>query len=487
MTVALFDGDGKPVPLEMPPLPAPTAPRPVPVASARPLANCTSVAFDASASTGAAPLAFHWLFGDGAESDAAVIAHPYAKPGEYQAVLDVLGAGNSVARGARATVPVHVRPAPVAVAGDAVVAAPGEAVAFDGSGSKPSDSPITRFHWTFGDGAEAEGATATHVYERPGLYRAVLRVEDASNHPCDFGLATREVKVNFAPVAEAGTIGAHITAYFGSAFFGLHWSFLLIVVLAALACALAGVIIGVPTLRLRGDYVGIVTLAFGEIVGQVVANGREIHVFGGTLTGGPNGIAVIDRIKLPFLARFDPLDLRPWWWFAVAMVALMLVVNVRLRDSRVGRAWLAMREDERAAEASGIPIMRTKLLAYGVGAALGGISGAFLTSFNSVADPAQFTFSFSIFILAMVVLGGIGSIWGAVAGAVILTVFDSYLLPRVLYNVPGKLGLDFDLSAVASGIYGFLLVTIMLLRPQGLIPAGRRSVARSPSGGGASG
>jgi PKD repeat protein len=204
VTLAILDAAGRPVELEMPPRPAPRQPRPTPVAVARPLANCTSVAFDASASTGPAPLGFRWRFGDGAASDAPVIAHAYAEPGRYQAELEVLAAGDHVARGARAQVPVHVRPAPVAAAGEPVIAAPGEPVAFDGRRSRPSDRPITGFHWTFADGIEAEGATATHAYERPGLYRAVLRVEDDSGHPCDFGVATRDVTVNFPPVAEAG-------------------------------------------------------------------------------------------------------------------------------------------------------------------------------------------------------------------------------------------------------------------------------------------
>jgi branched-chain amino acid transport system permease protein len=117
--------------------------------------------------------------------------------------------------------------------------------------------------------------------------------------------------------------------------------------------------------------------------------------------------------------------------------------------------------------------VRTKLLAYGVGAALGGVSGAFLASYLSIVNPTQFTFSFSIFILAMVVLGGLGSIWGVVVGAVILSLFNNYLLPRVLYGVPGHLGLDLDLTEVASGIYGFLLVIVMLLRPEGLLPERR--------------
>jgi branched-chain amino acid transport system permease protein len=305
------------------------------------------------------------------------------------------------------------------------------------------------------------------------------------------------VVVGFAGLLDLGyvaffAIGAHVTAHFGSAFWahaangdgiallvgepaasmpGIHLNFLIIVVLAIAAATLAGVLIGVPTLRLRGDYVGIVTLAFGEIIGQVVANGRQIEFLGGALSGGPQGISAIDRIDLPLLGRFGALDLRPWYWFALALVALMVFVNFRLRDSRLGRAWIALREDEAAAASAGIPIVRTKLLAYGVGAALGGVSGAFLASYLSVVNPNQFTFSFSIFILAMVVVGGLGSIWGVVVGAIILSAINYYLLPEVLYDVPGFVGLDFDLAQVSSGIYGLLLVLVMLLRPQGLLPA----------------
>jgi branched-chain amino acid transport system permease protein len=283
------------------------------------------------------------------------------------------------------------------------------------------------------------------------------------------------IVVGFAGLLDLGyvaffAIGAHVTAYFGSAFWGIHLNFLIIVVLAIAATTIAGMLIGVPTLRLRGDYVGVVTLAFGEIIGQVVANGREVELFGGSLTGGPQGISAIDKIDLPLLERFGALDLRPWYWFALALVALVLFVNVRLRDSRLGRAWIALREDEGAAASAGVPIVRTKLLAYGVGAALGGVSGAFLASYLSTVNPHQFTFSFSIFILAMVVIGGLGSIWGVVVGAILLSAINNYLLPKVLYDVPGRVGLDFDLSEISSGIYGFLLAIIMLLRPQGLLP-----------------
>lgn len=307
------------------------------------------------------------------------------------------------------------------------------------------------------------------------------------------------VVVGFAGLLDLGyvaffAIAAHVTAYFGSAYWanagggagiallvgepaagmaGIHFNFLIILVLAIIATTTAGVLIGVPTLRLRGTYVGIVTLAFGETIGQVASNGQDINLFGGSLTAGPNGITPIDSIDLPFIEPFGALRLRPWYWFALTLVGLMLFANFRLRDSRLGRAWIALREDEEAAASAGVPIAHTKLQAYGVGAALGGVSGAFLASYLRTVNPDQFTFSFSIFILAMVVLGGLGSIWGVVAGAITLTAINNYLLPTVLRDVPSKVGLDFDLSAISSGIYGFLLMIIMLLRPQGLLPERR--------------
>ena len=300
-------------------------------------------------------------------------------------------------------------------------------------------------------------------------------------------------------------IGAYTAAYFGSGFWtdagsggrgiavlvgdpvagmpGIHVNFLLIFALAVAATAVAGTLIGVPTLRLRGDYIALVTLAFGEIVGRIVSNGRSIEIFGGTLTSGPIGIGPIDRIDLPLVGRFGAVDLRPWFWFALALVAVALVVNVNLRRSRLGRAWLAVREDESAAASAGISIVRTKLLAYGTGAAFGGVSGAFLASYLGVVNSVQFEFSFSIFIFAMVVLGGLGSIPGVVVGAVALSVLNSYLLPDVLAGVPGRVGLDFDLSVISSGIYGAILLVVMLLRPRGLLPgpSDSREILRRPS------
>jgi branched-chain amino acid transport system permease protein len=307
------------------------------------------------------------------------------------------------------------------------------------------------------------------------------------------------IVVGFAGLLDLGyvaffAIGGYTAAYLASGFWanardgrgiailaggsvahtaGIHVNVVLVLALAAAATAVAGALIGLPTLRLRGDYIAIVTLAFGEIIGQVVSNGGGIELFGGTLTSGPSGIGPIDRIELPLIGRFGVLDLRPWYWFALVLVAVVLVVNVNLRDSRIGRAWIAMRDDEPAAASAGIPIVRTKLLAYGTGAAFGGISGAFFASYLGVVDPARFEFSFSIFIFAMVVLGGLGSVAGVVLGAIALSVVNDYLLPDVLFDLPGKVGLPFDLSTVSSGIYGAVLVVVMLLRPQGLLPAGR--------------
>ena len=255
---------------------------------------------------------------------------------------------------------------------------------------------------------------------------------------------------------------------------GIHVNFLLILALAVAATAVAGTLIGVPTLRLRGDYIAMVTLAFGEIVSKIVSNGRSIELFGGTLTSGPIGIGPIDCIELPLIGRFGAVDLRPWYWFALALVALALLANVNLRRSRSGRAWVAMRHDESAAAASGIPIVRAKLLAYGTGAAFGGISGAFLASYLGIVNAVQFEFSFSIFIFAMVVLGGLGSIPGVVVGAIVLSVVNSYLLPDVLAGLPSKVGLAFDLSVISSGIYGAILLVVMLLRPHGLVPRANR-------------
>jgi branched-chain amino acid transport system permease protein len=308
--------------------------------------------------------------------------------------------------------------------------------------------------------------------------------------------------VGFAGLLDLGfvaffAIGAYTMGYFGSLFHfeanggegihvlvtgvaaelpGIHVNFLIVVVLAIVATTIAGMLIGLPTLRLRGDYIAIVTLAFGEIVGRIAINGDEITGFGTKLTNGRQGITPVDKIDLPFLAPFTSLNLRPWYWVALTMVLIALFVNFRLRDSRLGRAWIALREDEVAAASMGVPLVKTKLLAYGTGAAFGGLSGAFLGSFLNTVNADQFQFSFSIFVLAMIILGGLGSIWGVVVGAIALSFIINRLIPDVLNGVPGKIGLDFDLTELSFGIFGFLLVIMMVLRPEGLIPERRRKM-----------
>jgi branched-chain amino acid transport system permease protein len=328
--------------------------------------------------------------------------------------------------------------------------------------------------------------------------------------------------VGFAGLLDLGyvaffAIGAYTMGWLGSGFFsqvnneegwhiavsgfaaelpGIHMNFLLVIIAAIIFTTIAGMIIGLPTLRLRGDYIAIVTLAFGEIIGRAAVNGDDIklagipiiggsleNVFGPdqTITAGRQGITPVDKIDLPFVEAFTSLNLRPWYWVALGMVAIVLFVNFRLRDSRLGRAWIALREDEVAAVSMGVPAVKTKLLAYGTGAAFGGMSGAFLGSFNNTVNADQFQFFFSILILGMVILGGLGSIWGSVLGGIALTFINFELLPR-LNDVPSKIGLDFDVSEINFGIYGFLLVIMMIMRPQGLLPERRRKMELTEEG-----
>ena len=260
---------------------------------------------------------------------------------------------------------------------------------------------------------------------------------------------------------------------------GIHVNFLFVCVVAIALCALFGMLIGLPTLRLRGDYIAIVTLAFGEIIYRFAANGDSI-TFGSEatkLTNGRQAISPVDPIKLPGLSEFDSaFNLRQFYWLVLAMAVLTLFINFRLRDSRLGRAWVALREDEVAAASMGVPLVKTKLLAYATGGALGGMAGAFLGAYNNSVQANVFQFGFSIFILAMVILGGLGSIWGVVLGAIFLSFLNTYFLPEVFNNVPSKLGLDFDATEISFGIFGFIIVLMMVLRPEGLLPERRRKL-----------
>jgi branched-chain amino acid transport system permease protein len=305
------------------------------------------------------------------------------------------------------------------------------------------------------------------------------------------------IVVGFAGLLDLGyvaffAIGAYTMGWFGSSFFssadihigvaeflqaqpGIHLNWLLILPIAALFTAFAGALLGFPTLRLRGDYIAIVTLAFGEIIGRIAINSDE-GVFGigeFNLTNGRSGINPVDKIDLPLVERFTSLNFRPWYWTALGLALVVLFVNFRLRDSRIGRAWIAIREDEVAAVSMGIPTVRVKLLAYAMGAAFGGMAGTFLGSWFGTVNADQFAFSFSIFVLAMIILGGLGSIWGVTLGALALSFINTRLIPDVLNTVPSKIGLDFDLTELGFGIFGFLLVIMMVLRPQGLIPEKR--------------
>jgi branched-chain amino acid transport system permease protein len=310
------------------------------------------------------------------------------------------------------------------------------------------------------------------------------------------------IVVGFAGLLDLGyvaffAIGAYTMGWFGSGFIsgagngkgihilvgglaaqlpGVHVNFLIILVIAIVFAAIAGVLIGLPTLRLRGDYIAIVTLAFGEIIGRVAINGDTIKFGKQPFTAGRQGITPVDPIDLPIVGRFQLLSLRPWYYFALVLVAIVLFVNFRLRDSRLGRAWIALREDEVAAVAMGVPAVKTKLQAYATGAAFGGVAGAFLGSFLNTVNADQFAFYVSILVLAMIILGGLGSIWGVVLGAVVLSFVNTWFIPSVLNSVPSRLGWNFDATQITFGIYGFLLLIMMIMRPQGLLPERRRQM-----------
>jgi branched-chain amino acid transport system permease protein len=256
---------------------------------------------------------------------------------------------------------------------------------------------------------------------------------------------------------------------------GIHINFFIVLFIAMAITALWGVFLGAPTLRLRGDYLAIVTLAFGEIVPRIFENSTSgLFGIGSTdFSHGRQGITPIDTINLPFShdILYTDANLKPAYWVALGMVVFTIFVNRRLRDSRLGRAWIAVREDEVAAASMGVNLVRTKLWAYAIGAAFGGFAGVFLGSYNNTVNVDQFEFGFSVFVLAMVIVGGMGNIWGVMLGAVALSMMNRYGLPQ-LNNLSEPLG--FDVTSISFGIFGFFLLVMMVLRPEGLIPSGRR-------------
>jgi branched-chain amino acid transport system permease protein len=268
---------------------------------------------------------------------------------------------------------------------------------------------------------------------------------------------------------------------------GIHISVWLVLIAAAIVTAVGGILIGLPTLRLRGDYLAIVTLGFGEIIPQFVRNGDDLHGF--DLTHGTFGINPVDQlgfgqtlhnsIGLPgtYGESYPPTPDRLFFWTILALLLVTLFCSMRLRDSRLGRAWIAIREDETAAGAMGIPLMRTKTWSYAGGAFFGGIAGAYIATFNSGAFPSQFDFNISVFLLCMVILGGMGSLWGVVVAGTILAWLNFDGLGNIGDWVNTNIlpsSHQIDVPKYSFGIYGVIIVLMMLFRPTGLIPERRR-------------
>jgi branched-chain amino acid transport system permease protein len=258
---------------------------------------------------------------------------------------------------------------------------------------------------------------------------------------------------------------------------GIHVSMWLVLALAGIFTTVVGILIGLPTLRLRGDYLAIVTLGFGEIIPQVVRNADE-EGLGFDLTNGTFGISPIDSLGFgsgfSFRSESNAADL--YYWVGVLLLLFTVFCCIRLRDSRLGRAWIAIREDETAAAAMGVPLMRTKTWSYAIGAFFGGIAGAFYASFRAGAFPADFFFNFSIFLLCMVILGGMGSIWGVILGGMILGYLNIEGLSTIGSKLQQDAGIDFDPTKYQFGIYGLIIVAMMLFRPTGLIPERRHKI-----------
>jgi branched-chain amino acid transport system permease protein len=282
-----------------------------------------------------------------------------------------------------------------------------------------------------------------------------------------------------------------VTFHFGSVGIntdlpGIHLSVWLVLIMAGIFTLIVGILIGLPTLRLRGDYLAIVTLGFGEIIPQFVRNADNLGGF--DLTHGAFGISPIDSpgfgktledsVGLPANFQQASNSQELFYWAALGLLLVTVFCSARLRDSRLGRAWIAIREDETAAAAMGVPLMRTKTWSYALGAFFGGIAGAFYASFKSGAFPSDFYFNISIFLLCMVILGGMGSIWGVLVGGMIL----GYLNVEGLAIIGSKLNENFftpvldrqiEVTKYQFGIYGVIIVLMMLFRPVGLIPERR--------------
>jgi branched-chain amino acid transport system permease protein len=315
------------------------------------------------------------------------------------------------------------------------------------------------------------------------------------------------IVVGYAGLLDLGyvafwAIGGYVAAWIMSPFFqqwkisvfgsplvgqeqGIHINYWLVLVLGAAFCALWGVIIGAPTLRLKSDYLALVTLGFGEIIPEVFRNGE--NVFGFNLTNGSKGIDPIDPIPTgPFQYLGLPANLGPFdntykFLVYVLLAAFVIFVSLRIRVGRLGRAWLAIREDELAASMMGVPLMRTKLAAYAVGAAIGGIGGVSYATLTGGVIPDSFQFSNSIILLAMVVLGGMGNVWGVLLGGLILEWINAVGLPQFGNSFNSTFGTDINFPSYNFLIFGVLLILMMLFRREGLLPETRtKQVLQEP-------
>jgi branched-chain amino acid transport system permease protein len=283
-------------------------------------------------------------------------------------------------------------------------------------------------------------------------------------------------------------IGAYTVGIFTWPGHGLEWNFWIVMWMSVAVCAMFGVIIGSPTLRLRGDYLAIVTLAFGEIVPISIRNlwhvdlrlGDWVLVENFNLTNGPQGLNPVGRPTVfGFEFGFDPL---PWYYLILAIACLTVYVSRQLERSRLGRAWMAIREDETAADCMGINPTRTKLLAFALGAAFSGLGGAFFAAKLQAIFPELFRFQVSIMLLCMVILGGMGNIGGVVIGGMIILLFDRVILAQATPLVRG-LGQLLAIPALQTVdvqlwrwfFFGATLIIVMVLRPEGLFPSSRRA------------
>ena len=305
---------------------------------------------------------------------------------------------------------------------------------------------------------------------------------------CALGL---NIVVGYAGLLDLGfvafwAIGGYSAGWFMSDFFhqvnihagstapatqnGIHFSFWAVLLVGGLIAAAFGIIIGAPTLRLKSDYLALVTLGFGEIIPQIFYNGENIAGF--NLSNGSKGISPIDNIGL-FGKTLGPFDLDWKYLIFVCLAALMVFVSLRIRSGRLGRAWLAIREDELAASMMGVPLMRSKLSAYAVGAFSGGIGGvAFATHVNGVfAD--RFSFAISIILLAMVVLGGMGNVWGVIVGALVIAWVNATGLPAFGDTVNAALGTNINFPSYNFLLFGGILIFMMLYKREGLLPESR--------------